>query len=198
MPDLLRLVGFVGDRVFLRSAAENGGTYTWDLRDNGISRYADWTVQSVHEPSGLAALTGPAEWAQPRCTLLADVRGPSPVPVSTTCGLFAALEFSSDGRFLLGSLVEPEDPPFLPPPKVIDTRTGRPVIAFEESTPMVIAAAFLDDGSVGLSLMLDKDTAWSTTIVRCTLEGECTRMAETVATPMTDEGPRHRYHFVRD
>jgi hypothetical protein len=149
VPDWLRLVGFVGDRVFLGSAAEKGGTYAWDVGNNTLSPYAAWTVGSVNEPSGRGAFTGPGEWAQPRCTLVADVRGPSPVPVSTTCGLFTLIEFSPDGRYLLGSLVEPEDPPFISPPRVIDAQTGRPVLVFDEPTPMVVRAAFLDDGSVG-------------------------------------------------
>lgn len=198
VPDWLRLVGFVGDRVFLGSAAEKGGTYAWDVGNNTLSPYAAWTVGSVNEPSGRAAFTGPGEWAQPRCTLVADVRGPSPVPVSTTCGLFTLIEFSPDGRYLLGSLVEPEDPPFISPPRVIDAQTGRPVLVFDAPTPMVVRAAFLDDGSVGLALMLGNGTAWSTTIVRCSLDRDCTRMAETVSTQMSDEGPRARYHFARD
>ena len=46
--------------------------------------------------------------------------------------------------------------------------------------------------------MLGKGTAWSTTILRCTLDRDCTRMAETVSTQLSDEGPRARYHFARD
>lgn len=198
VPAWLRLVGFVGDRVFLGSALEKGGTYSWDLANNTLRPYAAWAVQSVNDPSGRAAFGGPAEWAEPRCTLVADVRGPSPVPVSTTCGRFTPLEFSPDGRFLLGTLVVPEDPPFLTPPRVIDAQTGLPVLVFEDPTPTVVGAAFLDDGSVGLALVLGKGAAWSTTIVRCTLDRECTRMAETVPTQLSDLGPRARYHFARD
>jgi hypothetical protein len=196
--DRLRLVGIIGDRVFLRNAEQDGGTYIWDLGHNTVGRYAEWDVVSVNEPSGSAALVGPGEWGEPRCTLVADVRGPSPVPVSTTCGLFAPLEFSPDGRYLLGSRVEPEDPPFLPPAMVVDAETGRPVLVLDDPTPAVVGAAFLGDGSVGLSLLVSEGRAWSNTLVRCSLHGECARMVETVPAASSDEGPHARYQLVRD
>jgi hypothetical protein len=208
--DRLSPVGIVGDRVFLRSRDAKGGSYAWDLRDNMVRPYADWEVGSVNEASGRAAFTGPTEWDAPRCTLVADVRGPRPLPVSTTCGHFQSMQFSPDGRYLLGIAVAPNDPPFLGAPKVIDTDAGRPVLSFEEPTDMVTWTAFLADGSVGLNLLLHphlddaaihgltEAPAWSSTLVRCTVDGACTRMAETIPAGSGDEGPRPRYQLVRD
>jgi hypothetical protein len=196
--DRLTPVGIVGDRVFLRNRDAGGGTYAWDLRDNTVRPYADWDIVDVNEASGRAAITGPAEWDAPRCTLVATVRGPSPVPVSTTCGRFQSVELSPDGRYLLGFQVAPNDPPFFTPPRVIDTQTGRPVLVFTNPTPTVVGAAFLHDGSVGLNLLLTRTPTGSSTLIRCSLDGECSRMAETIPAGTGDEGPRSRYQLVRN
>lgn len=184
--DRLRIVGFVGERVFLRSSEQYGGTHAWNLTDNTVTSYADWAVVAVNGPSGRAALVAPGDYGEPRCTLVADVRGPTPEPISTTCGAFAAQELSPDGRYLLGTELEPDDPWFQPPSRVIDVTTGRPVLVLGDRAPMRVRSAFLSDGSIGFVLMQSAGKGWTNGLVRCSLDGECTRMLADVAAPYAE------------
>jgi hypothetical protein len=195
--DQLYPVGFVGGGVLL-SDHEGEGTYVWDLTRNTLARYtATGVAVSVSERSGRAAFVEPADYDQPRCTTVADVRGSVPITVSRTCGLFYPSELSADGRYLLGIKV-PSDGMLQSASRVIDVSTGKPVIVFDEPTPMDSDARFLSDGSVGLNLMVSAHGAWTNTLVRCTLSGECTRMVETVPVPGYDDHLLTRYHLVVD
>lgn len=195
--DQLYPVGFVGERLLL-SDHEGEGTYVWDLTSNTVSQYtATGVAVSVSERSGRAALVELADYDQPRCTTVLDVRGPAPVTVSRTCGLFYPSELSADGRYLLGIKV-PSDGMLQSASRVIDVSTGEPVIMFEEPTPMDSDSRFLADGSVGLNLMVSEGGSWTNTLVRCTLSGECTRMVDTVPVPGFDDHLLTRYHLVVD
>jgi hypothetical protein len=181
----VRVVGFVGKRVFL-SNATTGRSSVWDLEADRIDPYTDGIVAAVHEGTGRAAIFPASDFDAARCTTIADVTGPEPVPVSVTCGKFQPTEFSPDGRHLLGIEV-PSDGMLQSPSRVIDVATGRALVSFDEERPLDIDSGFLPDGSVALNLILAPVSGVEqNALLRCTLDGTCTRLTETV--PMPDFG----------
>lgn len=190
----LHPAGFVGDRLFLGNY-EVAGSFVWDTGANTVSRYLDGLVAvSTSESSGRVAFTALAAYEKPRCATVSDVRGAKPVTVSTSCGLFSATELSEDGRFLLGIRV-PSDGSLQSPSRVIDVATGRPLVYFE-SDPLNIEARFMADGSVGLNAYVSTGGSPGNTIVRCTIEGDCSRMVETLPMPDYDQTLATRYSLV--
>jgi hypothetical protein len=84
------------------------------------------------------------------------------------------------------------------PSRVIDVATGRALVAFEEDRPLDIDSGFLPDGSVALNLILDPvDGVTRNAILRCTLDGTCARLTETVPMPDFDTMMAARYGIVR-
>lgn len=195
VPEDLRPAGFVGDRLFLGNW-ETAGTFVWDLGSNRVSRYAVGVVAvSTSESSGRVAFARLADYEKPRCATVSDVRGSKPVPVSTTCGQFSATELSKDGRYLLGIRV-PSDGSLQSPSRVIDVTTGRPLV-YLESQPMNIESHFMADGSVGLNVYVSTGGAPRNTIMRCTLDGQCSPMVQTLPMPDYDQTLATRYTLVR-
>lgn len=194
----VRIAGFVGKRVFLGNYSVNR-SYVWDLERDSIDRYTDsGVVVDVHEKTGRAAFYPKSEYQEARCSTISNVTGAKPRPISVSCGLFQPKEFSPDGRYLLGIEV-PGDGMLQSPSRVIDVATGRAVVAFDEARPLDIDSGFLPDGSVVLNLVLGQGTdATRNALLRCTLDGTCTRLVDTV--PMPDFGTTMapRYRIVRE
>lgn len=190
----LRPAGFVGDRLFLGNY-EVASSFVWDTASDSVSRYLDGLVAvSTSESSGRVAFTALADYEKPRCATVSDVRGAKPVTVSKSCGLFSATELSEDGRFLLGIRV-PSDGSLQSPSRIIDVATGRPLVYFE-SEPLNIEARFMADGSVGLNAYVSTGGSPGNTIVRCTIEGDCNRMVETLPMPDYEQTLATRYTLV--
>lgn len=192
----VRVVGFVGKRVFL-SNTTTGRSSVWDLEANSIDPYTDGIIAAVHEGTGRAAIFPSSDYDAARCTTIADVTGAKPVPVSVTCGKFQPKEFSADGQHLLGIEV-PSDGMLQSPSRVIDVATGRALVSFDEPRPLDIDSGFLPDGSVGLNLILDPVNGLTqNALMRCTLDGACTRLTETVPMPDFETTMAPRYGIVR-
>ncbi len=192
----VRVVGFVGQRVFLTNTT-TGRSSVWDLDAESIEPYTEGIIAAVHEQTGRAALFPASDFDAERCTTIADVTGPKPVPVSVTCGLFQPTEFSPDGRHLLGIEV-PSDGMLQSPSRVIEVATGRAVVSFHEERPLDIDSGFLPDGSVALNLILAPvDGIEQNALMRCTIDGTCTRLTETVPLPEFGTEMAPRYTIVR-
>lgn len=192
----VRVAGFVGQRVFL-SNTTTGRSSVWDLEANSIDPYSEGIIAAVNEQTGRAALFAASDFDAARCTTIADVTGSKAIPISVTCGMFQPKEFSADGRHLLGIQV-PSDGMLQSPSRVIDVATGRALVAFEETTPLDIDSGFLPDGSVALNVILDPvDGFTRNALMRCTIDGACTRLTETVPMPDFDTTMAPRYGIVR-
>lgn len=190
------IAGFVGKRIFIGNST-TGRSSVWDLEADSIEPYTAGIIVDVNERTGRAAIYPPSEFDEARCTTIADVTGASPLPVSRTCGMFQPKEFSVDGRHLLGIEV-PSDGMLQSPSRVVDVATGRALVAFDEDRPLDIDSGFLPDGSVALNLVLAPvDGVEQNALMRCTVDGECTRLTETVAMPDFGTTMAPRYGIVR-
>ena len=192
------IAGFVGKRVFLGNSNANR-SYVWDLERNVIERYTDsGVVKAVNEQTGRAAFFEFDENnVKKNCTTVSTVTGPRPVPNSMTCGAFQPRELSQDGRYLLG--IDPGDGMLQAPSTVVDVATGRALVLFDEERPLDIDSGFLPDGAVVINLVPGSGTGpTQNTLLRCTLDGTCTRLAETVSMPDFDTTLAPRYRIVRE
>ena len=192
------IAGFVGKRVFLGNSRVNR-SYVWDLERGVIDRYTDsGVVKAVSERTGRAAFFELDENdVKKNCTTVSTVTGSRPVPVSVTCGAFQPRELSRDGRYLLG--IEPGDGMLQGPSTVIDVATGKALVLFDEDRPLDIDSGFLADGSVVLNLVPGSGTGpTQNTLLRCTLDGGCTRLVETVSIPDFGTTMAPRYGIVRE